>query len=1096
MEEMLQAPTDGYGDAIVVSDILAENFKIRTGLLSLIQANQFHGFESNNPHDHIKSFNRITSTIKFRYVSNDAIKLMLFPYLLEGAAKIWYQKEPPQSVLTWGGSREAWERFKEMLRQCLHHGFSELHQINTFYNGLNEHKQDSLNVAAGGNLLRKTPQDALIINENKSKVHYSRNRPVAFKVSTTSSGNSSSTDARIDELTDTISNLVETFNKNMTTLATVKVAEETCVICVGAHPYYDCIAIDSNISSVCATTDLKAITTRSGVTLAGPLVSPPPSKEVDREPETITNQVLTESTNNVPPLVVHPSPISISFSTISYSKMPEVTKDTNYSAVILKKFPEKLGDPDEFLMPCDFPELDEFLAQADLSASINLMPLYIWRKLSLPELTSTQMILKLADRLTSRPAGIAEDVFVKVGKFHFPTDFVVVVYVVDPRVLLILDRPFLRTGRALIDVYGEELTLRVDDEAITFKVGQTSKYSYDNAESINQIDVIDIACEEYVQKVLGFSNNSKTGSPTPASDPIISSSSTSFTPFEGSDFILEEIETFLQTSEELSNLDDDYYDTEEDILYLEKLLNEDPSPNLPSVKENQEKDKIGSKPDKNGKRGEAGKSLKQLQWVEEEKLSKTQKEWPKCKYNEKLFNFKRKKKIKGLEMQLQESATTRTNPAHCLKLRLLNIKANLGICKRASAKLSTKCRKLSLPELTYTQMILELADRSTTRPAGIAQDVFVKVVKFHFLTDFVVVDYIVDPRVPLILERPFLRTGQALIDVYGEELTLRINDEAITFNVGQTSKYFYKDVESINRIDVIDDPPPNLPPMKTGDLKQVDATMTKPSINEPSELELKELPSHLEYAFLEGTDKLPVIIYKEIKDEEKSTLLKVLKSHKWVIAWKISDIKGIDPRFCTHKILIEDDFKPSVKHQRRVNSKIHEVIKKEVIKLLDAGLIYPNSDSPWVSPIHCVPKKDGITVVENEDNEFIPTRSWLTHKTKKRLPSLDLMERLPTYKTMDVSMDDLLEKCHFMVKEGIVLGHKISKSGIEVDRAKVDVKAKLPHPTSVKENLAADHLSRLENPHQDELENKEITEKFPLETLDMIAFCNTPIFTI
>ncbi|GKF09639.1 hypothetical protein Tco_0043863, partial [Tanacetum coccineum] len=148
----------------------------------------------------------------------------------------------------------------------------------------------------------------------------------------------------------------------------------------------------------------------------------------------------------------------------------------------------------------------------------------------------------------------------------------------------------------------------------------------------------------------------------------------------------------------------------------------------------------------------------------------------------------------------------------------------------------------------------------------------------------------------------------------------------------------------------------------------------KSSIDDPPELELKDLPSHLEYAFLEGTDKLPVIIYKELKDEEKAALLKVLKSHKWAIAWKISDIKGIDPSFCTHMILMEDDFKPAVQHQRRVNPKINEVIKKEVVKLLDAGLIYPISDSSWVSPVHCVPKKGGMTVVENEDNELIPIR--------------------------------------------------------------------------------------------------------------------------
>ncbi|GKB93520.1 reverse transcriptase domain-containing protein [Tanacetum coccineum] len=148
------------------------------------------------------------------------------------------------------------------------------------------------------------------------------------------------------------------------------------------------------------------------------------------------------------------------------------------------------------------------------------------QKLSIPKLTPTQMILELADRSTTRPDGIAEDVFVKVGKFHFPTDFVVVDYVVDPRVPLILGRP---TGRALIDVYGEELTLHHDDEAVTFKVGQTSRYSYNDVVSINRIDVIDVACEE---EVLGFLYSSTSGNPTPSLEPILSTSSLSLTPFE------------------------------------------------------------------------------------------------------------------------------------------------------------------------------------------------------------------------------------------------------------------------------------------------------------------------------------------------------------------------------------------------------------------------------------------------------------------------------------------------------------------------------------------------------------------------------------
>nr|GEW40530.1 reverse transcriptase domain-containing protein [Tanacetum cinerariifolium] len=290
-------------------------------------------------------------------------------------------------------------------------------------------------------------------------------------------------------------------------------------------------------------------------------------------------------------------------------------------------------------------------------------------------------------------------------------------------------------------------------------------------------------------------------------------------------------------------------------------------------------------------------------------------------------------------------------------------------------------------------------------------------------------------------ERPFLRTRRALIDAYGEELTLRVDDEEITFKGGQTSKYSYNDAESINRIDVIDvaceeyvqevlgfleisksekllneDPSPNLPPVKNEDLKQVDVTMTKPSIEEPPEFELKDLPSHLEYAFLERTDKLPIIISKELKDEEKSALLKVTQTD--------------------HRILIDPQ--------------------------------------------------------DLEKTTFTCPYGTFAYR---RMP-FGLFNALGTFqRCMMAIFHDMIEetiekKYHFMVKEGIVLDHKIFKFGIKVDRAKVDVIAKLPHPTSVKaKNLAADHCSRLENPHQYELEKKEITETFPLETLGMIAFC-------
>nr|GEY51148.1 reverse transcriptase domain-containing protein [Tanacetum cinerariifolium] len=156
---------------------------------------------------------------------------------------------------------------------------------------------------------------------------------------------------------------------------------------------------------------------------------------------------------------------------------------------------------------------------------------------------------------------------------------------------------------------------------------------------------------------------------------------------------------------------------------------------------------------------------------------------------------------------------------------------------------------------------------------------------------------------------------------------------------------------------------PSSPPLSSQELKVVEPTNEKTSIDEPSMVELKDLPPHLEYAFLEGDDKLSIIIAKDLKDEEKTALIKVLKSHKQALAWQVFDIKGINPEFYTHKILMKDDFKLAVKHQRRVNPKIHEVIKKQVLKLLDTRLIYPISDSPWVSHVHCVPKKGGLPLL-------------------------------------------------------------------------------------------------------------------------------------
>nr|GEW27278.1 reverse transcriptase domain-containing protein [Tanacetum cinerariifolium] len=235
-------------------------------------------------------------------------------------------------------------------------------------------------------------------------------------------------------------------------------------------------------------------------------------------------------------------------------KLIELTKtplNENCFAVVLKKLPKKLGDPGRFLILYDFLEFDNCLALADLGASINLIPLSIWKKLRLLTLNDTKMVLELADRTISKPIGVVENVFVKVRKFYFPVNFVVLDFIASLRVPLILGRPFLSTPNVLIDVYEVEITLRYDEQSLTLKCGDTPSISYNNFESLNKVDLIDAICEEYSQEVLGFSDVVSSGNPTPYYEPIVSNSSLTLTPFNESDFLLlEEADYFIAIDDE------------------------------------------------------------------------------------------------------------------------------------------------------------------------------------------------------------------------------------------------------------------------------------------------------------------------------------------------------------------------------------------------------------------------------------------------------------------------------------------------------------------------------------------------------------------
>nr|GEZ68718.1 hypothetical protein [Tanacetum cinerariifolium] len=744
MAELLQAPTEGYEDAIVIPDIAANNFELKHGLFNLVQNKQFFGHDKEDPHAHIRYFNKITSTMRVPSVPSSSIKLMLFPFSLEGAARIWLEKEAPRSILTWD------DLVTKFINQaCPHHGISELHQLDTFYNALNVNDQDSLNSTAGGNFLDKMPRECLKIIESKSKVRQSRAKAVVAKVSTSSS--TSSVSSKVSELKDIVrALLLDKKNQSSalaqsSTPALVKAIEPNCVTCGGAHSYQNCPTTSENVyrdniqdqgqnvqhqcqglqtqianltnilskfvsfntasSSGSGTLpsntitnpkeDLKGITTQSGVAYQEPIILTQ-SKVVKQGTEVTKDQVKTPSSQSTAP--VKPSVIQSETQTLvsepivalvsvlipypsrrdnerrrdqaneQIEKFYEIFKEMSFeisftdALILMPKFASTLkaliGNREKLSEMARTPMNEHSLA--DLGASINLMPLSLWKGLSLPELTPTCMTLELEDRSVSKPIGIAKDVSVKV-----------------------------ETDRALIDVHKGELALRIRNEAITYNLDQTSRYSANyNQMTANKIDVI---CEEYSQEVLGFSDVTASVNLTPFDDPIVSTMSHTLTPFGDSDFLLfEEANAFLGLEDDPNSPEFNpfYYDPEGDILLMEAILNIKPLPPLPN-------------------------------------------------HEQYLASFKK-------------------------------------------------------------------------------------------------------------------------------------------------------------------------------ELKVCEAKTIKSSVDEPPEVELKDLPPHLEYAFLEGDSKLPVVIAKELGDEEKSTLIKVLKSHKRAIAWKLSYIQGINPEFCTHKILMEEDYKPAV----------------------------------------------------------------------------------------------------------------------------------------------------------------------------------------
>ena len=369
-------------------------------------------------------------------------------------------------------------------------------------------------------------------------------------------------------------------------------------------------------------------------------------------------------------------------------------------------------------------------------------------------------------------------------------------------------------------------------------------------------------------------------------------------------------------------------------------------------------------------------------------------------------------------------------------------------------------RKLSLGELTPTTVTLQTADRTMAKPEGIIEDVLVKVGKFVFPVDFIILDIEEDSQVPLLLGRPFLAIGAALIDMQKGVLTLRVGEEATDFNLLQSLKnldidredYKFVDDVYLNNSDCYYDCNAQLPinenEMNFQYLEGVNSDflhislhstenvmslkqngMIKGDNNEEKEFDqetsaeglvLKELPSHLKYAYLELPRSIPMIISARLSYDEEQKLLEILKKYQESIAWSIDELNGISPSICMHKILLEENAKPSVEHQRRLNPVMKEVVRKEVLKWLNAGFIYAISDSPWVSPVHVVPKKGGFTVIRNEKKELILTRTvtgWRVFIDYRKLNTATKKDHFPL-PFIDKMLDRLAGHPHFCFLDG------------------------------------------------------------------------------
>ena len=1071
-------------------------FELKSGLIHLLPT--FHGLAGEDPHKHLKEFHVVCTSMKPTGVSEEQIKMRAFPFSLKDSAKDWLYYLPSGSVTTWNEMKrlflekyfpasraanirkeicgvkqhngeslyEYWERFKKLCASCPHHQISEQLLIQYFYEGLLPTDRSMIDAASGGALVDKTPDAARNLIANMAANSQQFGTRLDLPSQHVNEVNISSLEQQIAGLTSLVRQMA------VGNVQTAKV----CGIC----------SIAGHSTDICPTLQEEPI---EQVNAAGGFPGQPQRKY---DPYANTYN---------PGWRDHPN--------LSYGN-PQVNQPATQNRPIFQQYKQPYIPRQQ---PCQ--TSNSGMSLEDIVKSLATNTLQFQQETKQFQQEARTSIQNLDNQMGQMATAISRLEAQSSGKLPSQT-------VVNPR----------EQASAIILRSGKEI-------AIPVKVAPTSPEHEKGKEVVADKEI-------------------------PKEDDTPKSKFSSFPDYKP-------VPPFPQALAESRKHEQnsDLYET------FRKC-----EVNIPLLD-----------------------AIKQVPRY--------------AKFLKELCTIKRKQKLKGREkVRVGENVSAviqRKLPAKCKDPGMFTIPCKIGNTRLEKAMIDLGASinvmpysiyaSLKLGPLNETGVVIQLADRSNAYPKGVVEDVLVQVNDLVFPADFYVLDMEnSDETAPILLGRPFLKTSKTKIDVHSGILTMEVDGKIIKFNIYDAMKY-PSDDNPVYSIDVIDSLAQDVFELEGKDelevaiskhlgkekeeltwsielQETVAALDDSPKLQHPGKFpfvalpvsnerllpsvlqapiqDLKPLPSHLKYVFLGDEEKLPVIVSSKLSTSQEEKLVRVLKEHKTAIGWTTADIKGISPSTCMHRILLEEGAKSSRQPQRRLNPPMMDVVKKEILKLLEVGVIYPISDSSWVSPVQVVPKKTGITVVKNQNDELVPTRvqnGWrvcidyrklnaVTRKDHFPLPFIDqMLERLAghsyycfldgysgyfqiaiapedqekttftcpfgtfAYRRMpfglcnapatfqrcmvsifsdyiehiiEVFMDDFTvygdsfdnclhnltlvlqrcietnlvlnsEKCHFMVEQGIVLGHVVSSKGIEVDKAKIDIIQSLPYPTSVRE---------------------------------------------